>query len=36
MMALKTDMPQALAGFENINRYWDNSRQAWVAKILPG
>lgn len=36
MMALKTDMPQTIAGFETINRYWDNTRQSWVAKILPG
>lgn len=36
MRALKTHLPQTLEGFETINRYWDNSRQSWVAKILPG
>lgn len=28
--------PVPLAGFEHINRYWDRTRDAWVAKILPG
>lgn len=28
--------PKCLRGFEHINRYWDQSRHAHVAKILPG
>lgn len=30
------EMPKALKGFENINRYWDKSRGTWGAKIMPG
>jgi len=30
------DMPEALPGFENINRYWDTSHGFFSAKILPG
>lgn len=29
-------MPKALDGFEDINRYWDNKHNKYVAKILPG
>ncbi len=29
-------MPEALPGFEHIKRYWDEGRQAFMAKILPG
>lgn len=29
-------MPGALAGFEDINRYWDASHGFYSAKILPG
>lgn len=32
----KTDFPATLAGFETINRYWDNRMQRIAAKILPG
>ena len=32
----KEDFPPTLPGFESINRYWDNSKQKVVAKILPG
>lgn len=28
--------PPAMARFEHINRYWDNTRAIWAAKILPG
>ena len=31
-----TDLPIALNGFENINRYWDDLQQSHVAKIKPG
>ncbi|OUR82192.1 chemotaxis protein CheD [Cycloclasticus sp. 46_120_T64] len=30
------DMPSALPGFEDINRYWDTSHGYYSAKILPG
>ncbi|MEW5007820.1 MAG: chemoreceptor glutamine deamidase CheD [Cycloclasticus sp.] len=30
------DMPSALPGFEEINRYWDTSHGYYSAKILPG
>lgn len=30
------DIPAALAGFEGINRYWDNTHNYFAAKILPG
>ncbi len=30
------DFLPALAGFENINRYWDKTRNIVAAKILPG
>lgn len=29
-------LPEALAGFEHINRYWDRQLQVPAAKILPG
>ncbi|MDH5353973.1 MAG: chemoreceptor glutamine deamidase CheD [Gammaproteobacteria bacterium] len=32
----KKDFPATLPGFESINRYWDQSKQMIVAKILPG
>ncbi len=28
--------PPCLSGFENIGRYFDKTRSAWVAKVLPG
>ncbi len=28
--------PDALSGFEGINRYWDKLHQSFAAKILPG
>jgi len=31
-----SDMPSALPGFEEINRYWDTSHGYYSAKILPG
>jgi len=30
------NMPDALPGFEDINRYWDTSHGYYSAKILPG
>lgn len=30
------DLPRALRGFEQINRYWDRERDCPAAKILPG
>ncbi len=30
------EFPQALVGFESINRYWDKVHNAFAAKILPG
>ncbi len=30
------DMSPALPGFERIKRYWDKTRNCYVAKILPG
>lgn len=30
------NLPQVLPGFENIKRYYDQHRQMYVAKILPG
>ena len=32
----KVALPNALPGFETINRYWDAQRQSIAAKILPG
>lgn len=29
-------LPEVLAGFEHINHYWDPTRRAYGAKILPG
>ena len=29
-------MPKSFPGFEDINRYWDNKHNKYVAKILPG
>lgn len=29
-------MEKCLPGFEHVNRYWDRSRDQYVAKILPG
>lgn len=28
--------PTCIAGFEHINRYWDQNNAIWAAKILPG
>lgn len=28
--------PEAIPGFESVNRYWDPRSAAWMAKILPG
>ncbi|HEC73061.1 MAG TPA: chemoreceptor glutamine deamidase CheD [Methylophaga aminisulfidivorans] len=36
MLKEKPNKPQALSGFEHINRYWDPHIQWWAAKILPG
>jgi chemotaxis protein CheD len=35
-MADSSRPPPCFAGFEHINRYWDNSHNTWSAKILPG
>lgn len=32
----KPTPPRCIRGFEHINRFWDNSRQLFLAKILPG
>lgn len=32
----KETLPQCLPGFENVNRFWDQRRNVYVAKILPG
>jgi len=32
----KVEFPNALPGFETINRYWDGRHQSIAAKILPG
>jgi len=32
----KTSAPKSLAGFEHVNRYWDEREKSYVAKILPG
>ncbi|NVJ49506.1 MAG: chemoreceptor glutamine deamidase CheD [Gammaproteobacteria bacterium] len=32
----KPDSPKVLAGFENINRYYDRANQKYAAKIKPG
>ncbi len=29
-------MPEALAGFEHVTRYWDSLHESFAAKILPG
>ena len=29
-------LPQAIAGFEHINRYWDRQNHTFAAKLLPG
>jgi chemotaxis protein CheD len=34
--ALAPGADPVLAGFEHINRYWDNGRATYAAKILPG
>lgn len=34
--AFAGSMPKCLSGFEDINRYWDNKHNKYVAKILPG
>jgi chemotaxis protein CheD len=34
--AAESPRPQAVRGFENIQRYWDPSLAHWNAKILPG
>jgi chemotaxis protein CheD len=39
MMQPIVDQPQqppVLAGFQDINRYWDQRMNVWAAKILPG
>lgn len=36
MIALRPKQPAVIAGFENINRYWDAKHDVWAAKILPG
>jgi chemotaxis protein CheD len=28
--------PQALAGFEGVQRFWDAGSERWTAKVLPG
>jgi len=28
--------PQALAGFEGVQRFWDPTCERWTAKVLPG
>lgn len=33
---LSIELSEPLPGFENIKRYWDKTRNAMVAKILPG
>lgn len=33
---MKPPLDQALEGFDNVNRYWDRSKDKYVAKILPG
>lgn len=35
-MVKKSGLPPCLSGFEHINRYWDETQQTFVAKILPG
>lgn len=30
------NLPRALPGYENINRYWDRHHEVYAAKILPG
>jgi chemotaxis protein CheD len=32
----KRPQPPVMRGFEHVNRYWDPTRNAWAAKILPG
>lgn len=34
--ATQPKQPPALAGFQDINRYWDQRMNLWAAKILPG
>jgi chemotaxis protein CheD len=34
--AAKTAQPQALPGFEHLQRYWEPDIERWTAKILPG
>ena len=31
-----TELPEALAAFSHINRYWDPHQEVYAAKILPG
>ncbi|WP_096084886.1 chemoreceptor glutamine deamidase CheD [Agaribacterium haliotis] len=33
---MKAKLPNALAGFEHVNRYWDRRMDTPAAKILPG
>jgi len=33
---INLSIPEPIAGFESINRYWDNSTGKYAAKILPG
>ena len=35
-MMKQPKQPPALAGFQQINRYWDPRMHVWSAKILPG
>lgn len=34
--SMQPPKPQALKGFEHINRFWDRRQKIYVAKILPG
>jgi len=34
--AAGTPRPEAVRGFEKIQRYWDPATERWTAKILPG
>lgn len=36
MISERLAKPTCLAGFEHINRYWDQKNAIWAAKILPG
>ena len=34
--AAKSPQPQALRGFEHLQRFWEPDTERWTAKILPG